>query len=259
MNLENFYANKEKDNLHNFSRSNYIEKHMKDASDYFKKLILKTPEQINMKYFKKFFNNINEEIKQKIINRLKIEGLIDKSSDNIDGVFAILKSISGVSIASSITIQILIRTGFFVAAEAISLGAGFAFIPVAGWILGGITGISALLYSLKNFIGIWKKENAIKDISKGLFDWFISNRGKLLDFYISVYDNIIEQFIGAFSKKKEIDEKFQEILDVIDKYEKYITKLDFELKDTNLLEMIKDEELQKFIKQAINYELNFDN
>jgi len=68
--LEQIYKNNDKNNPHNFVRSKYIEKHMKDAFEDFKKLILKKPDEITIKFINEYYENLNTEIKEKINERL---------------------------------------------------------------------------------------------------------------------------------------------------------------------------------------------
>lgn len=253
--LKEKYKENDRFNPHNFSRSNYIERHMRDAFRFFQTTILKKADEINAFYLEKFVNSINEEIRKKIIHRLQQEGIIDETSNKFDGIFSIFAILSGTTILGTISVH-LVRAGIIAVGESIAVAAGISWVPVVGWTIGVLTLVGGIIYGISDKIGIWSKANATEDISKGLFKWFLTNKGDLLKRYIDSFIKLTDKFINELGDKKNLtDELCSNLLKIMDRIEPFpIEKTHFQLDKDDLLNITHDQKLKQFTKEMIEYQ-----
>lgn len=93
--LEEIFEQNEKINPQNIVRSNYIEKHIKDAFADFQAIILKKPYEISVLYLEKYFASLKDNVRSKIEKRLAEEGLIDNKNNNNKTAFPLnIKSLN---------------------------------------------------------------------------------------------------------------------------------------------------------------------
>jgi len=182
--------------------------------------------------------------------------LIDNTVSN-KGIFVILSTISAGTLLLTISMHTIFRAGLFVSLEGLAVIAGLSWIPIVGWIVGSLTLVGSIIFSLRDVIGIWKKEEAKKDISRGLFEWFKYKKGDILNSYHITFNKIIKDFNEVIKNKQAKKSQFNDLIDIVKKNNKKVyPDLKFDFIHDEIKEMISDKDLKNFFTDVFEY--NFD-
>ena len=247
--LEEIYEKNEHLNPNNFSRRNYINKHLEYSFNDFQLIIIEPVEEINKFYMAKIFDSLNKDLKDKIMKRLEEEGLVDIQTTYYEGILSLIAKSNGISI-DSLSKNTLYTYLFSNISDTVK--AGFDLIHYLVW-LPGIINFAFFSTGLHQFL---IKIGAKEEVTKGLFQWFLKNKGEIAIKCIEIVDKMIEKYVEFFKNKMETIPLSYNMLNIVEKIQKeFIDLNEFKFDENQLLSMIKDEELKKFTKEALEHQL----
>ena len=247
--LEEIYEKNEHLNPNNFSRRNYINKHLEYSFNDFQLIIIEPVEEINKFYMAKIFDSLNKDLKDKIMKRLEEEGLVDIQTTYYEGILSLIAKSNGISI-DSLSKNTLYTYLFSNISDTVK--AGFDLIHYLVW-LPGIINFAFFSTGLHQFL---IKIGAKEEVTKGLIEWFLKNKGEILIKCLEIVDKMIEKYVEFFKNKMETIPLSYNMLNIVEKIQKeFIDLNEFKFDENQLLSMIKDEELKKFTKEALEHQL----
>ncbi len=211
------YDNHETRNDCGVIRSNYIKKHTQLSFEDFQKIIFKKPQELVLSAFNQIYEKVDDETKNKILERLKSEGLLDENlegSNNVNIGALLLSSSLILSGAISLVSFIGMRAAGFIAAEGLAFLVGGIVFPVIGWIAAGV----GLIFSSSNVIGLWFRKNTSEDITKGLLKWLSDNKAKILQDSLIKFEELKEKVIAMLTDFKVFENWTNEMIHECDKF-----------------------------------------
>ena len=110
--------------------------------------------------------------------------------------------------------------------------------PVGWSIEIGVVGLT-VLYSLRNFIGFWKRCNCFDDVLELFYNLTIKNLSKIIESSLKKYDLVITRLKDILSNSKEIISEIKNFKNILGSYE------------FNRI-MIVDEKFEEVFKLAFN-------
>ncbi len=212
------YDSKEKENNHGCNRNNYINKHIELSFENFQEIIFRVPRDIEKSAFNKIYENLDNEIKEKVIERLRYEGLIttdDICLLNINiGQFLIGYALLNALPVTAIGVTLGLRALGWIASEGVGMIIGCSVIPVIGWSAGAVM----LVVSFSDCLGMWFRENTREDITKCLLKWLKDNKANIIRDSIEKFNKSKEKIIKALFECKVFEGLPKKLLDECEKF-----------------------------------------
>ena len=211
--LTSYYANK----------TSYIEDQIKYLGQTFQSNIIDSKIiEISSNSFETFTKEIPPSLSEKVKNLLIKKGFLSRSIDD-DVVELSLKNFifAVVGIVVSFGIRIGIRIGIGIGILALSgEAAAFGTIVVVP-IIGEVALIGGIIYSIKDYIGVWKRENCFEDIIDILYKGLIGSKDELLTLYKNNYKEIFAKLLYILKTSKEDSKLNEDLKNIVDKYDQF--------------------------------------
>jgi len=231
---------------HEWSRKNYIEKHIILAYEEFLQIILEGVNKIFLKSVSNIVETLDEEVKSLLNERLKNEGLITEETQFSNSLlFASMLFLST---------RAAFIAGSVIATDLFAIAATSVWVPVVGWILSGITITAGLIVCFSDWVGIWKKKNTREDIYEGLFNSFYKSKGKLINCFRDEFSKFCDEIFNKLTQMKKDSSDTKNMLSMINKNKpKKIKSTDFGFNSDEFLNNIGNEYIRNYLNLSLEY------
>ena len=152
-----------------------------------------------------------DSLKKKFKNLILENGECYNSKETNILMKGTLGSLIGISVGFSVKLSVF---------EFLSNTTGFAFlIGPNGWIIGGVLGVGGcLLFSLSNYIGIWKRLSCFDDTLESFYNLTNKNLDNIINISSDKYECVISKFKDILLNSKQTLDEINKLYDILSCY-----------------------------------------